>query len=179
VSDWLLLDSARRLLADACTHEAVQAAETTGWSAPIWDALQRSGYVDLTSLELQDALAVLELAGEYAAPVPLAEAALAGWLLGAVPEGTVSVAPSGELRLDGGAVTGIARRVPWGRAVERVVVLIDDQAVLVPTAGASVEPDTNLAGEPRDRLRFDRAWPDDVRDTDRDLGELGASAGRR
>ena len=41
VSDWLLLDGARRLLADTCTHEVVQAAETDGWSAPIWECARR------------------------------------------------------------------------------------------------------------------------------------------
>ena len=73
MTDWLLLDSARRLLADACTYETVQAAESTGWSEPIWDALEQSGYTDTTSLELEDAVGLLALAGEHAAPVPLAD----------------------------------------------------------------------------------------------------------
>jgi acyl-CoA dehydrogenase len=174
VSDWLLLDSARRLLSDACTHEAVQAAESAGWSEPIWAALVDSGYSDLTSLELEDVLGLLTVAGEHAAPVPLAEAALAGWLLGEVPDGRVSVAPAGELRLERGVVTGIAGRVPWGRAVERVVTVSDGQAVLLSTAGAGIELQTNLAGEPRDQLTFDRVEPDQVRPIDQDLRELGA-----
>ena len=176
-TDWLLLDGARRLLADACTYEAVQAAEETGWSDPIWSALQRSGYADLAALGMQDAVGLLTLAGEYAAPVPLAEAALAGWLLGEIPEGVISVAPDGrDLRLEGGAVTGTARRVPWGRAVERVVVVIGDATVVLPTVGARVEHQTNLAGEPRDEFKFDQAEPEDTRPADRDPWELGALA---
>jgi acyl-CoA dehydrogenase len=128
----------------------------------------------MTSVEVGDAVGLLALAGEHAAPVPLAESALAGWLLGAVPDGSVSVAPSGKLRFDGGSVTGTSRRVPWGRAVERVVVVIDGHAVVLPTAGANTEPETNLAGEPRDHLTFDGVSPDDVRSTERDLRELGA-----
>ena len=174
MTDWLLLDSARRLLADVCTYETVQAAETTGWSEPIWAALRRSGYIDLTGLELDDAIGFLTLAGEHATPVPVAEATLAGWLLGAAPDGSVSVAPDAELRFDRGAVTGIVRRVPWGRAVERVVVVIDDQAVVLATAAARIEQATNLAGEPRDQLTFELAEPDEVRPTDKDLLELGA-----
>ena len=69
MSHWLLVDGVRRLLADTCTHEAVQAAEVGGWSAAIWDALAVSGYVDLAGLGLADALAVLTVAGEHAAPV--------------------------------------------------------------------------------------------------------------
>ena len=174
MTDWLLLDSARRLLADACTYETVQAAEGTGWSEPVWAALERSGYTDMTSLEPEDAVGLLSLAGEHAAPVPLAEAALAGWLLGAAPDGRVSVAPSGELRFDRGSVSGAARRVPWGRAVERVVAIIDGEAVVLPTTGADIERQTNLAGEPRDDLTFHQARPDDVRPIDQDPSELGA-----
>jgi acyl-CoA dehydrogenase len=134
VTDWLLLDSARRLLADTCSYEAVQTAEATGWSDPVWDALQASGYTDTSAIELEDAVGLLALAGEYAVPVPLAEATLAGWLLDRAPEGRVSVACGGELEFDRGVVTGTAWRVPWGRAVARVVAVIDGQAVVLPTA---------------------------------------------
>jgi acyl-CoA dehydrogenase len=175
VSDWLLLDGARRLLADACTYDALQEAERTGWSAPIWASLEQSGYLDLTSLELEDSVGLLTLAGEFAAPVPLAEAALAGWMLGSAPDGTVSVAPDrGDLRFAEGSVSGTVGRVPWGRVVQRVVVVVDDQTLVLPTTGAEVEPETNLAGEPRDRLTFDQAAPDAVRPADKDLRELGA-----
>jgi acyl-CoA dehydrogenase len=161
VSDWLLIDGVQRLLADTCTHEAVQAAEAEGWSASIWDALAAGGYTDLAGLELDDASAVLRVAGEHAAPVPLAEAALAGWLLGETLEGSVSVvAPdaSGELSLRDGLLSGTARRVPWGRAVERIVAVIERQAVVAPTRlAAGIERGINLAGEPRDTLRFESA----------------------
>ena len=178
MSDWLLVDGARRLLADTCTHEAVQAAEVEGWSAVIWDALAASGYADLAGLGLADALAVLTVAGEHAAPVPLAEAALAGWLLGRSVEGSVSVvAPggSGTLSLHDGLLSGTARRVPWGRAVERVVAVVDRQAVVIRTAVATrVERQTNLAGEPRDTVVFDRARVEEVRPAACDLNERGA-----
>ena len=172
MSDWLLVDGARRLLADTCTHEVVQAAEADGWSAPIWDALAASGYADLAGLELADALAVLTVAGEHAAPVPLAEAALAGWLLGGSVEGSVSVvAPggSGALSVHGGLLSGTVRRVPWGRAVERMVAVVDGQAAVIRTAVATaVERRTNLAGESLVRR------VEDVRPAACDLNERGA-----
>jgi acyl-CoA dehydrogenase len=174
VSEWLLLDGARRLLADTCTHEAVQAAEADGWSAPVWDAVAAAGYTALSELPLADSLAVLRVAGEHAAPVPLAEAALAGWLVGEPVGGPVSVAPDGELRLDGGLLSGSAYRVPWGHAVERVVVAVDGQALVLPVAAARVERHTNLAGEPRDTLVFERAEPEQVRPAGCDLQERGA-----
>ena len=178
MNDWLLIDGARRLLGETCTHEAVQAAERDGWSASIWDALSASGYSELAGIEPGDALAVLRVAGEHAAPVPLAEATLAGWLLGEAIEGPVSVlAPSGagELSLEDGLLSGTARRVPWGRAVDRVVAVIDGQAVLIRTAVAtSLERRTNLAGEPRDTLVFDRAPVERAKPPACELMERGA-----
>jgi len=175
VSDWLLLDGARRLLADACTHEVVQAAETDGWSSVVWDAVAAAGYVSLADLEPADALGVLTVAGEHAAPVPLAEAALAGWLLGEPVPTPVGVAPASELRLEHGRLSGRALRVPWGRAVEQVVAVVDRTAFLVPVASAvRVEAHTNLAGEPRDTLVFERAVPLQERAAACDLLERGA-----
>jgi acyl-CoA dehydrogenase len=175
VSDWLLIDGARRLLSDICTYEAVQAAETDGWSAVIWDAIAGAGYASLAELPLADALALLTLAGEHAAPAPLAEAALAGWLLGEALPAAVSVAPAGEMCLEGGRLSGSAVHVPWGRAVEQIVAVLDGQVLTMAVASAvRVEHHTNLAGEPRDTLVFERAEPRDVRPADCDLLERGA-----
>jgi acyl-CoA dehydrogenase len=175
VSDWLLIDGARRLFADTCTHEVVQAAEVDGWSSMAWDAVAGAGYASLSELALADALALMTVAGEHAAPVPLAEAALAGWLVDKPVPGPVSVAPAGDLRLEDGRLSGTAVRVPWGHAVERIVAVADGQAVVVPVASAArVERRTNVAGEPRDTLVFDRAQPEDTRPAACDLGERGA-----
>ncbi len=175
MSDWLLVDGVRRLLADTCTHVVVQAAEEEGWSAGVWDALAGAGYGSLAGLELSDALAVLQVAGEYAAPVPLAEAALAGWLLGQAVPGTITVAPAGELRLEQGRLSGSARRVPWGHAVERLVAVVGGTAVVVPVAAAvRVERATNLAGEPRDTLVFEAAEVQQARPAACDLQQWGA-----
>lgn len=177
MTDWLLIDGARRMLADSCSYEAVQAAEADGWSNAVWDRLQDSGFSDLASVPLDDAIAILAVAGEHAAPVPLAEAALAGWLLGAGIPGRVSVAPAGELHLAGALVSGVAQRVPWGSAVERVVAVIGSDAVVLRVADATrLEHRTNLAGEPRDDLVFDRAAPLDVRPAACDPRARGALA---
>ncbi len=175
MSDWLLIDGARRMLADTCTYEAVQEAEVNGWSDAVWNRLRESGFSDLSSIPLEDAIAILELAGEHAAPVPLAETALAGWLLGAGAPESVSVAPANELRLADGVVSGVAGRIPWGRRTEHVVAVIGADAIVLPlSAAARVEHRTNLAGEPRDDLLFDRAAPVDVRPAACELRERGA-----
>ena len=174
MSDWLLVDGARRLLADTCTHEVVQAAEADGWSEGVWDALTDAGYGSISELPLPDALAVLTVAGEHAAPVPLAETALAGWLLGEPLPGRTSVGVSGELRLQDGRLSGTVR-VPWGHAVEHIVAVAGGQAVVMAVASAaSVERHVNIAGEPRDAVLFEDASPEDVRPVACDLRERGA-----
>jgi acyl-CoA dehydrogenase len=175
VSDWLLIDGVRRLFGGTCTFEVVQAAEAEGWSPTVWDTVAGAGFASLSELPLPDALAVVTVAGEHAAPVPLAEAVLAAWLLDEPVSGLVSVAPAGELRLEGGRLSGTAVRVPWGHAVERIVAVVDGQAVVVPVASAArFERGTNLAGEPRDALVFDRAETEDTRPAACDLWERGA-----
>ena len=175
MSDWLLIDGAQRLFGETCTYEVVQAAEADGWSPSVWSAVEDAGYESLAQTPLADTLAVLTVAGEHAAPVPLAEAVLAGWLLQEPLTGPVSVAPASDLRLHGDRVSGIAARVPWGHAVDRIVAVVDGQAVVLAVASATrIERHANLAGEPRDTLRFDHADLQDARPATCELRERGA-----
>jgi acyl-CoA dehydrogenase len=174
--DPLLVETARRLLGDVAPFEVVEAAEAAGWSPTVWDPLAAAGFcwiglpeaVGGSGGSLADACAVLRATGERAAPVPVAETALlGGWLLAAsgatLPDGPLSVvAPdAGVLRLDAETVSGAVVGVPWGRAVDRVVALVPDDAGdrvvwFAPDApGVHIERATNLAGEPRDTLHLD------------------------
>lgn len=196
--DPLLVQTAQRLFADVATFEAVEAAEAIGWSGPVWQPLADAGFPWIGLPEsangsggtLADACAVLRAAGARGAPVPLAETGiLAGWLLassgGSLPDGPLSVAaaaghdgdhdgsaaPASTASIGAdGRVTGQLQRVPWGRSVARVVVLIaghggDRVAAIDPAAeGVTVEPATNLAGEPRDTLHLDGVIPDQLVD---------------
>jgi acyl-CoA dehydrogenase len=84
-------------------------------------------------------------------------------LAGPLPAGSVpTVIASGD-----GTLTGTLYRVPWGRAVARVVTLVgrDDGSWAVAAfdpagPGLRVEPATNLAGEPRDSLHLAGARPE-------------------
>ena len=131
-----------------------------------------------------DACEVIRLAGAFAAPIPLAETALlGGWLLTAagvaLPNGPVTVAPglrddqlTAEVGADGSVTLGGSlERVPWAASSDRIAILVDpaalrqapqgDQALVVAIApdgpGVSIEPTTNMAGEPRPTVRFDGA----------------------
>jgi len=178
--DPLLVETADRALADTCTHAAVQVAERDGWAPSIWETVADIGlpWVGVPEAAggaggtLADAVAVLGVAGRHAAPVPLAETGLlGGWLLATagLPVGTgpLSVVPGraeDDLRLDGGRLHGTVYRVPWARAAERIVALVDGRVVAVAPGRARIEPGTNLAGEPRDTVVFDGVEPDHAAD---------------
>jgi len=170
VTDALLVELADQVLGATCTHEAIQAAERDGWAPGVWARAAEAGLHRVALEEggtLADALAVLRAAGRHAAPIPLAETGLlAGWLLAGaglpVGDGPLTVVPGrpgDRLALSGDRLAGVAHRVPWARSAGRVVALVaSDGGWLVAAAPAesiSLERRVNLAGEPRDTVRFD------------------------
>lgn len=175
--DPLLVETVERLLAEESTFDAVEQAEPDGWCAPVWDALAESGFPWISLAEdaggsggsLADAMAVLRSAGRHAAPVPLAETGvLGGWLAASagfeLPDGPTTVVPdSRALTLDGGRLRGEAT-VAWARRADRVLAVVDGPdgpaIVSTPPDRLEIEARTNLAGEPRDVVRFDLALAD-------------------
>ena len=178
MTDELLIETADKAFAATCTHEKVQAAEAEGWAGEIWEAAASIGLPWIAVPEhaggaggtVADAVAVLGVAGRHAAPIPLAETGLlAGWLLaaGGLPVGerpntVVPGRPEDDLRLDRGRLTGTGHRVPWARAVDRIVALVDGQVVAVPATAATIDRVANLAGEPRDTVTFAGAEVDEI-----------------
>lgn len=185
MTEQLLLDTAEKAFGDTCTFEAVQRSHTDDWAPEVWDAAAAIGLPWLGIAEadggvggtLTDAIAVARIAGRHAAPIPLTETALlAGWALAAaglpVGDGPLTVVPgtvpgeaADELRIEGGRLHGVALRVPWARQADRIVAIVDRQVVAVRPDEATIEPVTNVAGEPRDTVRFDGAALDAVAPT--------------
>ncbi|MCW2613167.1 MAG: acyl-CoA dehydrogenase [Frankiales bacterium] len=180
-----LTAAARDLLEDHCTPERLAASEGRTDLA-LWALLAEAGFTHVGIAEdaggsgggIVEAAALLGVAGEHAAPVPLAESTLlAGWLLAlaglpqpdglaTTGEGEVSARP-----VDGGyRLQGTVRRVPAARDAELVVVLArvdgDGAARLVvaavPVAGTSLVEGHNVAGEQRDDVLLDLVVPDVV-----------------
>jgi acyl-CoA dehydrogenase len=166
--------SVERLFSDLVTADAVLACEGGEWPTELWTAVEASGFtLALVPESLggagaawADVCGVLRLAGRFNLPLPLPEAMLANWLLGAsglaAVSGTLSVAARGTLRLENGRVTGAAVDVPWGRHVRHVVAVAVGAApavVLLPTEAATVVRTVNTAAEPRDTLNFEAVVP--------------------
>src|SRR5881296_438143 len=126
-TDNIIVDTATRIFQDLCEPNTVNEAEEGVWPKPLWDALEESG-LTLTwvpdalggaGAALADGFAVLRVAGRFAAPVPLAETLMAGWLLARAglnaPAGPMTLAPvheDGNLTLGAdGKLRGRARHI--------------------------------------------------------------------
>lgn len=175
-NDNIIVDTTTRLLQDLCTPSIVNDAEEGKWPADLWGALEEAG-LPLTwvsdelggaGAEVSDGFAVLKVAGSFAVPVPLAETLMAGMLLAKagmnVPQGPMSVAPvqpGGTIALQGDALKGTARFVPFARNAQHLVVLADDALCLVSAGDCAMSHGASLAGEPRDDVSFDGVRPVD------------------
>ena len=179
MTDNIIVDTATRIFADLCEPHTVNAAEEGRWPEALWNALEESG-LTLTwvpdalggaGAEMIDGFAVLRVAGRFAAPVPLAETLLAGWLLAqggiAAPQGPMTAAPiheDGNITLDAnGKLRGRARHIPFAHNARHIAVLAKRDGVpvvaLVAAEGLAMTHGTSLAGEPQDHVSFDGAVP--------------------
>jgi acyl-CoA dehydrogenase len=166
----LLRQTVTALFADACPEAAVRAAERGDWPTQLWEVLAASGLTLVGIPEsaggaggtVHELAVVLRAAGRAAAPVPLAENWLAGWLRAAVglpiPDGPSTVTWGRGVPADGGIqLIGTADAVPWLLEAEEVVVLAtsdsgEHHVVTGTVPDDAVSRSQNLAGEPRDAV---------------------------
>lgn len=179
----VLADSAMRLFALHGGAEVLRAADAGAWPAGLWAAVEEAGFLAALLPEaaggfgatVQEAMGLVRVAAGHAAPIPLAETMLAGWLLvqaglevgnGPATIGPATIKPgrAGErlsARRDGAGwrLTGTVRRAPWGRMARLVVVAEAEGGAVVADLGVGagdVTHGANLAGEPRDTVVIDR-----------------------
>ena len=170
-----LSDSAGRLFATHVDKDVIRAAEDGVFPQAAWAAVTEAGFTAALLPEdaggfgatVAEAMGLLRVSAEHAAPIPLAETMLAGWMLARaglpVPEGVLTLAPvrlKDMLTLSpDGHLRGAASRIPWGRDAACVVALAagPDGPMLaaVPQGGFTVTHNRNVAAEPRDTLTFD------------------------
>lgn len=175
----LVRDAATRIFQDLGDPQTINNANDESWRTPLWSALEESG---LTTAWVSDELggagagigagfAVLRVSGEFAAPLPLAETLLAGWLLAqggiVMPGRAMSVAPTRRrdtISLVDGKLSGSARAVTFALDVEHLAVLIcdkvaGDQVALVKASDCVCSDDQNIALEAQSEVNFDGVTP--------------------
>lgn len=173
----MLVDAATRIFADHVDAKLLDAAKRDGWSPALWQVVSDAQLplVGIAAAQggsggtLSDHAAVLRIAARYAAPIPLAETALAAALLAdaglAIPAGPLTVAPvrgesiSAGRGDDGWRLSGKLSRVPFARAATRMVVFASSpEGALIATvdpAHCQITPGSNLAFEARDSVVLD------------------------
>jgi acyl-CoA dehydrogenase len=176
----LLAETCARLFGDLVTSDLLRAAEAGAWPADLWAALEENGLTHAlvpedqggAGLGWQDVYPILHAAGYHAAPVPLAETIVAGWLMAeagmAVPEGVITVVPEQySLNLVGGSgtwrVSGEFDSVPWGNIAGHLLAVAqrdrDRYFVLIDAGSVSSRIDKNIGRDPRDTVRILDATP--------------------
>ncbi len=169
----MIEDTVRRMLADGLTAPVLEASEQGKWAGALWERLEKEGLTQpAASAEggagegLETEAAVLRAAAGAALPLPLAETAIAGWILGQhgldVPAGPLTVAsftPRETLTLEAGHVSGRLEGVAWGRDAAAIVAVAGGKLALLDRKSAAITHGANLASEPRDALEFSKAPP--------------------
>jgi hypothetical protein len=141
----MLVDTVTRILSDHCNKAIHDSAEAGTFPEALFELLQSNGLLEIAAtdsgVELSAVFAVLETAGRFALPIPLAEIVFAHrWLPRS--ESLVSI---GLATPDG------ATQVPWGRRVDEVISLSPAGGLQI-MRPVTVEPGVSLAGEARDSV---------------------------
>ncbi len=178
-SDGIVAATATRIFADLADPQTVNRTKNSQWKAPLWDALAEAGltrawipdHLGGAGGDMADGFAILGVAGRYAAPVPLAETLLAGWLLAQagldVPDGAMTVAPSrpnDALKLNAnGTVYGRARGIAFASNAEHIALLADSEhgsnIALVKVSDCRLSDGVDLAGDPSNTVEFNNVVP--------------------
>lgn len=161
----LLRDSVEALFERHCSTETVRSTAPGGWSPELWQTVTAAELPLVAVPEehggsggsLAHWAIVIRAAARRAAPIPLAETGIAGWLLAeaglTVPDGPLVAAA--VVQSDGAYH---AAGVPYARHAAVLVLtgLADDRRFLrlVPREGVAIATGTNMAGEPRDTIRI-------------------------
>jgi acyl-CoA dehydrogenase len=201
VSDSIVAETATRIFTDRADPLTINKAKDDRWKAPLWTALADAGLTlawvpdDLggAGAGLADGFEVMTVAGKFAAPVPVAETLLAGWLLAqgriASPAGMMTLAPirpKDRITLDAdGTLSGRARGLPYARDAGQVAVLAHGakgaHIALVETKTCRIHDVRGIAGDTAYELTFDKARPVQVADAPKGLSQdtlmlMGATA---
>ena len=177
--DPLLIDATTKIFEDLSDPQTLNSAGNDDWRSTLWSALEESGLTLAwvpadnggSGASLADGFSILELAGKFAVPIPLAETLLAGWLLSKsklkCPSGMMTVAPTrprDKIHLtDNNTLVGEVFGIPFANVAENIVVLAhkDDMPhiALVSVKDCIIKSNPGLSGDGRDTITFSNTIP--------------------
>jgi len=167
-SESIVAETTRRIFADLCDPQTVNAAKNDAWKDKLWQALEESGLTLAwvpeeaggTGASMIDGFDIARISGQYAVPVALGETMLAGYALAKAGRtcepGPMTVAPMRDgkpIVIDAdGRITGRAKSVAFARSARQIVVAgeRDGKSVVAGVAPADcglTDRQTDLGGE--------------------------------
>jgi len=178
-SGHIVTDTAARIFADLADPQTINHATDGSWREPLWRALSDAGLTLAwvpeefggAGADVADGFEILQVAGRFAAPIPLAETLLGGWLLARAglkaPAGAMTVAPvrpKETIALDAaGTLRGRARGVPFAREAAQLVVFAkqggSSTVALVAAKDCRISDGRTLAGDACNEVTFDNVRP--------------------
>ena len=179
-SEDIVVATARRIMGEVLDPQTLNRATGEDWKATAWRALEDAGLTLAwvpevhggAGASMEDGFAIVREAGRCAAPVPICETLLAGWLLGcagiSVPKGTMTCAPTREgdcVRLGkSGALEGRLRAVPFARDAEFLALVAECEVkggvvALLETRGLAIAEGVNLAGDAQNAVVLSAVRP--------------------
>ncbi|MGG0658519.1 acyl-CoA dehydrogenase family protein [Rummeliibacillus pycnus] len=161
----MIVEVVEKIFKKHFTKESVDLVDDGNWAENVWDILEEKDLLRIASSEhaggaggdLDDLLTLYSLIGKYAAPIPFVETTLANYFLESAglsisnKKVTYSVKAQQVTRNDD-AINGILYEIPWARHVDELVIMVEGQLVHISLSEAFIEPHSNLAGEPRDKV---------------------------
>lgn len=165
----LFADMIGKLMAETVTPALVIAAEAGIWPEALWSEALRHGVLAAAAPETMggvggswnDAFVLIRATGWHAAPAPIAETIAANWLLGLAgidaSEEILTLGDSPDGHVSSGRFSGMIADAPWGAAASQLVTIArggDVPRIVLLPAGDPAGQGRNIAGEPRDGLRY-------------------------
>ncbi|HEY7248303.1 MAG TPA: acyl-CoA dehydrogenase family protein [Xanthobacteraceae bacterium] len=175
----IIAATAARIFRDFADPHHVNSSADEARKPRLWQALTQAGLTLAwvpeeqggAGASLAEGFVIIRAAGRYAAPIPIAETLLAGWLLSqakiASPDGEMALAPmhpADRIMLNpDGTLSGSARGVSFAQEARHIAVCVHGGSArcvaLVDAAACAIPGSRSIAGEPRSTMIFDRARP--------------------
>jgi acyl-CoA dehydrogenase len=173
----IIQETTEKIMKDLCTKKVVEDAELGHFPKELWKTLVETGMTTIGVSEesggsggsLADALAILRIAGQFSAPIPIAETLLSNWILSKSglplldkPTTIASAHNGSEIKFNENSnswtISGSAYDVPYARYAEAIVVIGESEqgnmVAVVDPSTCQIEQGQNFAGEARDDLYF-------------------------
>ena len=203
MNESMIEDSVKRLFAQEVDKGLIEQAERGEMPQRLWQLVQDNGFTALLAREAdggieadwETAFPLLTGLGYHQVPLPVAETAIASFLLSAakvaVDIGHASMALVDEtqaqaLQVSGSGaglrLSGTVQAVPWARWSAHVLVgLPTGELALLKTADATLTPATNPSRMPADDLQLNQVapvavWANPLPNLQRPVRTLGAAA---